>query len=122
MQSRSDHIATIVHGVIAKCLRLVRSMAGGSGRCVQCACFFIKDIKTKRLTFIHKGQDTGTNQYSGNSTRPAKKKATSEGRALVYRYVWRDDLSDTFDESVRVCLSVGRQSVCLVRATVLDPL
>ena len=26
-----------------------------------------------------------------------------EGRALVvYRYVWRDDLSDTFDESVRV--------------------
>ena len=23
-------------------------------------------------------------------------------RALVYRYVWRDDLSDTFDESVRV--------------------
>ena len=45
-----------------------------------------------------------------------------EGRALVYRYVWRDDLSDTFDESVRVCLSVGRQSVCLVRATVPDPL
>ena len=25
-----------------------------------------------------------------------------EGCALVYRYVWRDDLSDTFDESVRV--------------------
>ena len=25
-----------------------------------------------------------------------------EGRALVYRYVWRDDTSDTFDESVRV--------------------
>ena len=45
-----------------------------------------------------------------------------EGRALVYRYVWRDDLSDTFDESVRVWLSAGRQSVCLVRATVPDPL
>ena len=40
----------------------------------------------------------------------------------LYRYVWRDDLSDTFDESVRVWLSVGRQSVCLVRATVPDPL
>ena len=56
-------------------------------------------------------------------------KATSEGadrravlRALVYRYVWRDDLSDTFDESVRVWPSVGRQSVCVVRATVPDPL
>ena len=45
-----------------------------------------------------------------------------EGRALVYRYVWRDDLSDTFDESVRVLLPVERQSVCLVRATVPDPL
>ena len=43
-------------------------------------------------------------------------------RKLVYRYVWRDDLSDTFDESVRVWMSVGRQSVCLVRATVPDPL
>ena len=41
-----------------------------------------------------------------------------EGRALVYRHVWRDDLSDTFDESVQVWLSVGlwdaSQSVCLV--------
>ena len=43
-------------------------------------------------------------------------------RALVYRYVWRDDLSDAFDESVRVLLPVERQSVCLVRATVIDPL
>ena len=25
-----------------------------------------------------------------------------DSRALVYRYVWRDDLSNTFDESVRV--------------------
>ena len=39
-------------------------------------------------------------------------------RPLVYRYVWRDDTSVASDESVRVRVSVGRQSVCLVRATV----
>ena len=50
-----------------------------------------------------------------------------KGRALVIDWCTamsgvRDDLSDTFDESVRVWTSVGRQSVCLVRATVFDPL
>ena len=47
-------------------------------------------------------------------------------RGLAYRYVWRGDLFDTFDESVRVWTSVGPsqfdQSVCHVRATVPDPL
>ena len=47
---------------------------------------------------------------------------SAEKRATAMTYVWRDDLSDTFDESVRVLLPVERQSVCLVRATVPDPL
>ena len=38
-----------------------------------------------------------------------------EGRALVYRYVRRDDTSVTSDEPVRVYSPVGRRSVCLVR-------
>ena len=40
---------------------------------------------------------------------------------LAHRYVWRGDLFDTFDESVRVWTSVGPsqfdQSMCHVRAT-----
>ena len=50
-------------------------------------------------------------------------KATREGAVLclAYRYVWRGDLFDTFDESVRVWTSVGPsqfdQSMCHVRAT-----
>ena len=57
------------------------------------------------------------------SVDPGKAVRAPRSRPLVvYRYVWRDDLSDTFDESVRVLLPVERQSVCLVRATVPDPL
>ena len=44
-----------------------------------------------------------------------------EGRALVYRYVWRDDLSDTFDESVRVLLPVAWNASQCVSYALLSP-
>ena len=37
----------------------------------------------------------------------------TRGRALVYRYVWRDDTSDTFEESVASVCWGGDASLCV---------
>ena len=44
-----------------------------------------------------------------------------EGRALVYRYVRRDDASVTSDEPVRVCSPVGRAGQCVCTYALLPP-
>ena len=80
MQSRSDHIATIVHGVIAKCLPF-GPVGGGWVWPLRAVClFFHEGYQNKKHTFIHKGQDR--EQINTQETAQGRQKRRRRGSWL----------------------------------------